>query len=187
MAVDKLVDSAQLDFDLTSVANAIRAKSGGSGQLAFPSGFVSEIGNIPSGGNFTLIGQATLNLEEYTNTQTDETIDTGINISNTDYAWGYITVTCDTAITTSTEWGATFAIFGRNMYKNMNVYYLLQKGSSTLSYGALINPSSLSINQGTYIKNGTPNVTLVRRAHATNFTKCRAGTYTIKAYGMNAI
>lgn len=36
--------------DLTSVANAIRAKSGGSGQLAFPSGFVSEIGNIPSGG-----------------------------------------------------------------------------------------------------------------------------------------
>lgn len=50
MAVDKLVDSTQLDSDLTSVANAIRAKSGGSSQLAFPSGFVSEIGNIPSGG-----------------------------------------------------------------------------------------------------------------------------------------
>lgn len=50
MAVDKLVDSSQLDSDLTSVANAIRAKSGGSGQLAFPAGFVSEIGNIPSGG-----------------------------------------------------------------------------------------------------------------------------------------
>ena len=50
MAVDKLVDSTQLDSDLTSVANAIRAKSGGSNQLAFPSGFVSEIGNIPSGG-----------------------------------------------------------------------------------------------------------------------------------------
>lgn len=50
MAVDKLVDSTQLDADLTSVANAIRAKSGGSGQLAFPAGFVSEIGSIPSGG-----------------------------------------------------------------------------------------------------------------------------------------
>lgn len=50
MSVDKLVDSTQLDSDLTSVADAIRAKSGGSGQLAFPSGFVSEIGNIPSGG-----------------------------------------------------------------------------------------------------------------------------------------
>lgn len=51
MAVDKLVDSTQLDSDLSSVANAIRAKSGGSSQLAFPAGFVSEIQAIPSGGN----------------------------------------------------------------------------------------------------------------------------------------
>jgi hypothetical protein len=35
---------------LTSVADAIRAKSGGSAGLAFPSGFISEIGNIPTGG-----------------------------------------------------------------------------------------------------------------------------------------
>lgn len=54
MSADKLVDSTQLDADLTSVANAIRAKSGGSSQLAFPAGFVSEIGNIPSGGGSTL-------------------------------------------------------------------------------------------------------------------------------------
>lgn len=59
MAVDKLVDSTQLDSDLTSVANAIRAKSGGSGQLAFPAGFVSEIGNIPSGGGLELLATAT--------------------------------------------------------------------------------------------------------------------------------
>ena len=50
MAIDKAVDSSQLNSDLTSVANAIRAKSGGSSQLAFPSGFVSEIQAIPSGG-----------------------------------------------------------------------------------------------------------------------------------------
>lgn len=56
MAVDKLVDSAQLDSDLTSVANAIRAKSGGSSQLAFPNGFVSEIGAIPTGGEEVLYG-----------------------------------------------------------------------------------------------------------------------------------
>ena len=49
MALDKLVDSTQLDSDLTSVANAIRAKSGGSGQLAFPAGFVSEIQSITGG------------------------------------------------------------------------------------------------------------------------------------------
>lgn len=50
MPYDKLVDSTQLDADLTSVANAIRAKSGSSGSLAFPAGFVSEIGNISGGG-----------------------------------------------------------------------------------------------------------------------------------------
>ncbi|MBR3474226.1 MAG: hypothetical protein IKH34_04065 [Oscillospiraceae bacterium] len=49
MALDKMVDSTQLDSDLTSVANAIRAKSGGSGQLAFPTGFVSEIQGITGG------------------------------------------------------------------------------------------------------------------------------------------
>ena len=50
MAVDKLVDSSQLDTDLTSVADAIRTKGGTSASLAFPSGFVTAIGNIPTGG-----------------------------------------------------------------------------------------------------------------------------------------
>lgn len=49
MSVDKLVDSTQLDADLTSVANAIRSKGGTSSQLAFPSGFVSAIGDISTG------------------------------------------------------------------------------------------------------------------------------------------
>lgn len=50
MAVDKLVDSTALDTSLTAIADAIRAKTGGISQLVFPTGFVSEIGNIPSGG-----------------------------------------------------------------------------------------------------------------------------------------
>ena len=50
MAYDKLVDSAQLDSDLGDIADAIRAKSGGSSSLAFPAGFVSEIGTISGGG-----------------------------------------------------------------------------------------------------------------------------------------
>lgn len=49
MSVDKLVDSTQLDTDLTSVANAIRTKGGTSGQLAFPDGFVSAIQAISGG------------------------------------------------------------------------------------------------------------------------------------------
>ena len=51
MSVDKLVDSTQLDADLTSVANAIRTKGGTSAQLAFPADFVSAIAAIPSGGS----------------------------------------------------------------------------------------------------------------------------------------
>lgn len=50
MAVDKLVDSTQLDADLASVADAIRAKGGTSAQLAFPAEFVSAIEDIETGG-----------------------------------------------------------------------------------------------------------------------------------------
>ena len=50
MAIDKAVDSTQLNSDLTSVANAIRTKGGTSAQLAFPAGFVSAIDAIPTGG-----------------------------------------------------------------------------------------------------------------------------------------
>ena len=67
MSVDKLVDSSQLDSDLTSVANAIRAKSGGSSQLAFPAGFVSEIQAIPSGGGDTFGDYLANNLGDYSN------------------------------------------------------------------------------------------------------------------------
>jgi len=49
-----LVDSA----DLTSVANAIRTKGGTSAQLSFPAGFVSAIGDIPTGGGWTTSGLA---------------------------------------------------------------------------------------------------------------------------------
>jgi hypothetical protein len=47
MSLDKLVDSAALDANLTSVANAIRAKGGTSGQMAFPAGFVAAVEAIP--------------------------------------------------------------------------------------------------------------------------------------------
>lgn len=41
--------------NLTSVADAIRTKGGTSAALSFPAGFVSAIGNIPTGGGSTLI------------------------------------------------------------------------------------------------------------------------------------
>lgn len=53
MSVDKLVDSTQLDSDLTSVANAIRTKGGTSADLVFPGGFVDAIEAISGGGGGT--------------------------------------------------------------------------------------------------------------------------------------
>ena len=54
MALDKLVDSTQLNTDLTAVANAIRTKGGTSAQLAFPAGFVDAVEAIETGGGTTV-------------------------------------------------------------------------------------------------------------------------------------
>lgn len=51
MAIDKAVNSVALEFNLTAVADAIRAKTGGSDPLAFPSGMVEAIAGISGGGS----------------------------------------------------------------------------------------------------------------------------------------
>lgn len=68
MSVDKLVDSTQLDADLTSVANAIRTKGGTSASLAFPAGFVSAIDAIPTGGGTTEAEPNDVNFYDYDGT-----------------------------------------------------------------------------------------------------------------------
>lgn len=50
MALDKVVDSAALDAGMTSVADAIRAKAGTTGPLAWPDGFITAISGIETGG-----------------------------------------------------------------------------------------------------------------------------------------
>ena len=49
MAIDKAVDSSQLNADLKAIADAIRTKGGTSGLLEFPSGFVDAVGAIQAG------------------------------------------------------------------------------------------------------------------------------------------
>ena len=49
MALDKAVDSAQLNADLTKVASAIREKGGTSDSLVYPDGFVTAIQAIQTG------------------------------------------------------------------------------------------------------------------------------------------
>lgn len=55
MALDKAVDSAQLNADLTAVADAIRTKGGTSAQLAFPDEFVSAMQAIQTGTELQII------------------------------------------------------------------------------------------------------------------------------------
>ena len=49
MAIDKAVDSAQLDAGLTTIANAIREKAGVSDNFTFPAGFAEAIAAIATG------------------------------------------------------------------------------------------------------------------------------------------
>lgn len=49
MSYNKSIDSSAINADLTTIANAIRAKTGSSNQIAFPSEYISEINNIPIG------------------------------------------------------------------------------------------------------------------------------------------
>lgn len=49
MANYKVVDSDQLDADLTTVANAIRERAGTSAKMDFPSGFKDIVNSIPQG------------------------------------------------------------------------------------------------------------------------------------------
>ena len=50
MALAKVVDSAELDADMTAVADAIRAKAGTTEPLAWPDGFKAAIEAISGGG-----------------------------------------------------------------------------------------------------------------------------------------
>lgn len=96
MAVDKLVDSTLLDANLTSVANAIRAKGGASGSLAFPAGFVSAVQAIPTGStptgtkqiNITQNGTTTEDVAAYANAEITVDVQGGGGPTDNEYATG---------------------------------------------------------------------------------------------------
>ena len=70
MALDKAIDSAQLDANLTTIADAIRAKGGTSDALVFPSGFVSAVQAIQAGGGGTITAASSkdVNFTDYDGT-----------------------------------------------------------------------------------------------------------------------
>lgn len=64
----KVVDADALNADITSIANAIREKSGSSDSLIFPGGFVDAVSTISTGGGTTL-SSSSCNIQ-YTATST---------------------------------------------------------------------------------------------------------------------
>jgi len=190
MSVDKLVDSTQLDADLTSVANAIRTKGGTSASLAFPAGFVSAIQNLPSGGGLPLL--ATLDVGSINSTSTSATdlgksitvsginaydlllVVTSVNsvVNNRHQATArLIWLTASSAI--GTKDGATIA----NATWNVKVSSSGVKTSraSTTAYGVYPNSCTVS--------SGSATIPMYRRYNNTN-TGTLNGTYTARVYGV---
>ena len=65
MAIDKAVDSAQLDSGLSAIADAIRAKAGTSAQLAFPAGMESAVDSIVTPGETVTYSQVNTAVKAY--------------------------------------------------------------------------------------------------------------------------
>lgn len=91
MSADKLVDSTQLNADLTSIANAIRTKGGTSASLAFPSGFVSAINDIITGGGTPTLGTYHVCMGQFTPSAAGGfTIDVNVGETISSVKWGVI-------------------------------------------------------------------------------------------------
>ncbi|MBO4543243.1 MAG: hypothetical protein J5725_08705 [Bacteroidales bacterium] len=131
------------DTDLTSVANAIRAKSGGSGQLAFPAGFVSEIGNIPTG--------TTYYMSEKTGCYYPKIIDQTLpSIGATDYGgrrWSYCDELEEVTVRGLTGIGTANNYIVRNCQK-LKKLILPDVGGNNNSYITTNNPALEEVQLG---------------------------------------
>lgn len=138
---------------------------------------------------FDLIGEKTIALGDYTGETTAENTDTGINISNTDYAWGIAIITCDTPVVGANDWGASFAVWGRlKANAAVSPSAIMQRGTSTLSFADLTSNSSQGASSyGVTIAVNASNVKIVRKCHGTACPLCRAGNYTVKVYGLKSL
>ena len=106
------------DTELTSIANAIRAKTGKSAQMEFPTEFVSEIGSISGGGtdDWTI-------LTDYIESSGTQYIDTGYYPNdNTD-----VEIVADCADPQSTQFptifGARPQVYNPNGSKDIVIHY----------------------------------------------------------------
>lgn len=137
---------------------------------------------------WTLIDTATLELQDFTSTTAEE-VATGINISDTDYEFIAVVVTCSAPISLSTEWGMSVHMVGRNsagrVYANSGSA-VQQVGKASLSF-AVAGGEQTSGSYGVYVGNNKTSIVLVRKCDSSHITKIRGGTYTVKVYGLSSL
>lgn len=73
MTYDKVVDSTQLETDLATVADAIRAKGKTTDKLAFPAGFADAVAAISTGGGADLASVEVYVADFYESSETSVT------------------------------------------------------------------------------------------------------------------
>lgn len=163
--------------DLTSVANAIRAKSGGSSQLAFPAGFVSEIGNIPSGGG----GLTLLTSGSYTIASNQTTFTIQFSTSGTPL-FAYVEEDEEiSGVARSVAWVAANVSQLRADVRTMFPQFMLVRGKA--ANGNLVSPSATIGNtQATY---GLHDDYILCAQASSNYS-VKANTYNWYVWGLSA-
>ena len=189
MSVDKLVDSTQLDSDLTSVANAIRSKTGGSVTLTFPADFVSAINGITTGGNLETGSQtitateSTQSIQMLPSTGYDgfDEVDITVNAIPSNYVGSGVTQRTSSDLSAS---GATVtAPAGYYASSASKAVASGTEGTPTASKGA-VNNHAIAVtpsvtNTAGYISGGTKTGTAV----SVSASELVSGTYSVSGSG----
>lgn len=167
MALDKAVDSAQLNADLTAVADAIRTKGGTSEQLAFPDGFVSAVQAIQTGTELQIIVTVTSGA---TVTATKGSL----SVSGTS-----VNGTCTLTVPEAGTWSVKATLSGQTS-NTKNITFTGSYTTSLTFFNATITVTVESGASVTLKKGGTTIATKTSNGTAV-FTVTETGAYTVTA------
>ena len=168
MALDKAVDSAQLNADLTAVADAIRTKGGTSAQLAYPDGFVSAIQAIQTGAPLQIV----------VTTSAGATV-TATNGSKTISETADSTGVCTLTVPETGTWSVSATLVGQTSdTKTVSI-----TGSYAVALTFFSATITVNVDSGASVtlkKGGTTIATKTSNGTAV-FTVTETGTYTVTA------
>ena len=146
MAEHKVVNTTQLEADLTSIADAIRAKVESSDSFVFPSGFVDAIANLETGGglpsNISALSAGTI---VTTNSPTTITIEHGLGVRPNFYIvrdQDEVPNSSNNLIVQIVE--SAFNTQGVSMVSYTTTSSISSKGSSTANVGYILGANATS-------------------------------------------